>query len=81
MLQSHGAKYSLLLPNNSSSLLAEGRTTRHVDIKNKPKEEILRQAMYLRNSLGRKASLQIKHRHVPKVQSIQGQATQGIAPG
>ena len=35
------------------------KTTRHVDTKNAPAEEVLRQAVYLRSSLGRKASLQV----------------------
>ena len=33
-------------------------STRHVDVKNAAAEEVLRQAVYLRSSLGRKASLQ-----------------------
>lgn len=42
---------------------AVNRTTRHVDVKNQPAEEVLRQAVYLRSSLGRKASLQVRWRH------------------
>ncbi|EFN53762.1 hypothetical protein CHLNCDRAFT_136378 [Chlorella variabilis] len=48
------------------------RTTRHVDVKNQPAEEVLRQAVYLRSSLGRKASLQVKHRTRTQMPSIQG---------
>lgn len=33
---------------------------RHVDLRNQPAEEVLRQAVYLRSSLGRKASLQVR---------------------
>ncbi|KAL4430376.1 hypothetical protein ABPG77_002182 [Micractinium sp. CCAP 211/92] len=55
-------------------LLAEYRntTTRHVDVKNAPAEEVLRQAVYLRSSLGRKASLQVKQRTRSQMPSIQG---------
>ncbi|KAI3425285.1 hypothetical protein D9Q98_009052 [Chlorella vulgaris] len=55
-------------------LLAEylNTTTRHVDVKNEPAEEVLRQAVYLRSSLGRKASLQVKHRTRSLTPSIQG---------
>jgi hypothetical protein len=37
---------------------AVNKSTRHVDVKNAAAEEVLRQAVYLRSSLGRKASLQ-----------------------
>ncbi|PSC67376.1 54S ribosomal mitochondrial [Micractinium conductrix] len=55
-------------------LLAEylNKTTRHVDTKNAPAEEVLRQAVYLRSSLGRKASLQVKQRTRSSTPSIQG---------
>ncbi|KAL4419892.1 hypothetical protein ABPG75_006990 [Micractinium tetrahymenae] len=49
------------------------KTTRHVDVKNAPAEEVLRQAVYLRSSLGRKASLQVKQRTRSHMPSIQGQ--------
>lgn len=40
------------------------KTTRHVDLRNQAPEEVLRQAVYLRSSLGRKASLQASTQHV-----------------
>ena len=41
-------------------LPAVNTTGRHVDLRNQPAEEVLRQAVYLRSSLGRKASLQAR---------------------
>ena len=41
---------------------AVNATSRHVDVKNQAAEEVLRQAVYLRSSLGRKASLQARPR-------------------
>ena len=40
-------------------------------VKNEDQEELLRQAMLLRGSIGRKASLVLKQRHVQRVPSIQ----------
>ncbi|GAB4815870.1 hypothetical protein N2152v2_002916 [Parachlorella kessleri] len=48
---------------------------RSVDLRNNTPEEILRQAVLLRSSAGRKASLQVKQRTVTKQPSIQGQWT------
>ncbi len=39
---------------------AVNTSTRHVDLRNAAPEEVLRQAVYLRSSLGRKASLQVR---------------------
>lgn len=44
---------------------------RQVGVKNEDQEELLRQAMLLRGSIGRKASLVLKQRHVQRVPSIQ----------
>lgn len=49
---------------------------RQVGVKNEPQEELLRQAMMLRGTIGRKASLVVKHRHVQKMPSIQGASQQ-----
>lgn len=46
-------------------------TSRQVGVKNEPQEELLRQTILLRGSIGRKASLVVKQRHVQKVPSIQ----------
>lgn len=45
---------------------------RTIDLRNSSPEEILRQAVLLRSSLGRKASLQVKKRVVTSQSSIQG---------
>lgn len=45
---------------------------RSVDLRNQDVEEVVRQAVMLRSSAGRKASLKIKHRRVTKSPSIQG---------
>ena len=52
-----------MCPGNGSS--------RQVGVKNESQEEFLRQAMLLRGTIGRKASLIVKHRHVQKTPSIQ----------
>lgn len=58
-------------------LVAAGNgNLRQVGVKNEDQEELLRQAMMLRGSIGRKASLVVKHRHVQKVPSIQKPLTQ-----
>lgn len=38
---------------------AVNKVSRHVDLRNQAADEVLRQAVYLRSSLGRKASLQV----------------------
>ncbi|PRW33640.1 54S ribosomal mitochondrial [Chlorella sorokiniana] len=53
-------------------------STRHVDLRNAAPEEVLRQAVYLRSSLGRKASLQVKQRTRSKQPSIQGPWTHEV---
>ena len=69
--------YALVLLTPCLLLCAAGNgTKRQVGVKNEPQEELLRQAMLLRGSIGRKASLVLKHRHVQKVPSIQKAATQ-----
>lgn len=50
-------------------------TTRSVTVRNAAPDEILRQAILLRSSTGRKASLQVKRRQVSKNPSIQGMWT------
>lgn len=45
---------------------------RTVDCRNSSPEEILRQAVLLRSSAGRKASLQVKQRTVTRQPSVQG---------
>ena len=40
-------------------------------VKNEDQEELLRQAMLMRGSIGRKASLVLKQRHVQRLPSIQ----------
>ena len=53
-------------------LLAAGNgNSRQVGVKNEDQEELLRQAMLMRGSIGRKASLVLKQRHVQRVPSIQ----------
>lgn len=51
---------------------AANGTTRSVTVRNADPDEILRQAILLRSSTGRKASLQVKRRQVSKNPSIQG---------
>ena len=56
--------------------LAENGSSRQVSVRNDPKEEILRQAVMLRSSVGRKAKIVLKHRHLQKTPSIQRPAQQ-----
>jgi hypothetical protein len=51
-------------------------SSRQVGVKNEPQEELLRQAMMLRSTIGRKASLILKRRHVQKNPSIQAASEQ-----
>lgn len=55
-----------------SCIHAGNGNARSVSIRNQPPDEILRQAVYLRSSAGRKASLQVKHRTQTETPSIQG---------
>lgn len=56
---------------SSPVVIAGNGTHRQVGVKNEPQEELLRQAMLLRGTVGRKASLVLKQRHVQKKPSIQ----------
>ncbi|KAL3162365.1 hypothetical protein ABBQ32_010046 [Trebouxia sp. C0010 RCD-2024] len=64
---------TVLHPGRHPCLRGEYRngTSRQVGVKNEPQEELLRQTILLRGSIGRKASLVVKQRHVQKVPSIQ----------
>ena len=52
-------------------MAAGNGNSRQVGVKNEPQEELLRQTILLRGSIGRKATLVLKQRHVQKVPSIQ----------
>ncbi len=59
-------------------LLSGNGSSRQVGLKNEPQEELLRQAMMLRGTIGRKASLIVKRRHVQKNPSIQAASEQTL---
>lgn len=69
-----------LKPGRHPCLRGEYRngSSRQVGLKNEPQEELLRQAMMLRGTIGRKASLIVKRRHVQKNPSIQAASQQTL---
>lgn len=69
-----------LKPGRHPCLRGEYRngSSRQVGLKNETQEELLRQAMMLRGTIGRKASLVVKRRHVQKNPSIQAASEQTL---
>lgn len=60
IVQPAAASTTAPAPRPPLSVAAVNKNTRHVDLRNAAPEEVLRQAVYLRSSLGRKASLQVR---------------------